>query len=261
MKATSMKRQILVALGMMIFTSAQGICASISYKIMGSGSSHECELFLAALKASRLAALSDDQLCEVVNSPITNLLSSPHIRDIEWQPYPIQSKSELHKLAQRINETGITGVARVSLPRFAKSVAQIMSSFDAINASSGIVVKKAALHIGGETFYAIEMKRKTCNSTYTWHEPLPIWGAFMNRNYMDDASVGYMAPGGTLFYMDGHLMDFYISPRIWNTDTNLSKAKDNLFIGLGRLMPWKDTHGHSFLDGQVVCGINIHKNM
>lgn len=256
MKATSMKCQILVALGMMLFTSEQGTCESARHKAI-----RECEVFRSALKASRLATLSDEQLCNVRNSPITDLLSSPHIKDIDWQPYPVQSKAEMQKLAQRIHESTKTGLPSATLPRYAKSIAEAVAEFDAINAKTNTVAQQAALHVGQGTFYALNIKRSACDSTYRWTDPLPIWGIFRDPSHTEgNVTVESDAPGGHLFYMDGNLRNFILSPPTWNTHSpNLPKIKDRLFVAMEALTIWKDPHGNLLLAGPAFCTADIHR--
>ena len=59
---------------MALFTSAQTICAPIRYQLTDSENTRDCNAVLGALEKARLAAKLDQQICEIMNSPVTDFL-------------------------------------------------------------------------------------------------------------------------------------------------------------------------------------------
>ncbi|MBB5360602.1 hypothetical protein HDE76_003847 [Rhodanobacter sp. ANJX3] len=142
--------------GMAFFTSVQSICAPVAYRLIESNSYPQCGAFLEALERAGVAAMSDQQICNVMNSRITDLIKGKDFSEVAWTPLPIPNDLEKREIAKKVYEARLD---RGHLQRFARDEAKYLSSFTSAISKTDIIFEKADLKVGHEPAYALQYRR------------------------------------------------------------------------------------------------------
>lgn len=196
-------------LTMTVLSLAQTVCAAqVSYRLTTNGDKHRCEIFFEALKASRLAYMSDQQFCDVMNSPISNTLHGKYIRDIDWNPVSVKSKKELVSIARNIQVSDMMG-----RPLSSKSEEQFRDDFygpHGVIYQGGVVVERSKVRIGTGKYYLLQLRRKVCDANYKGFTGLPMWGVLEKKNILSGMvnDLPTVLPAGNLFFIKDRLYAF-----------------------------------------------------
>lgn len=248
-------RRKLLLLMIAVLSSSQGVCSTISYRLTTDNNKQQCKAFLDALEHSRLARMSDQQFCSVMNSNVPDLLKDPNINGINWTPL---TSGEV-KTIDVVKKLFESRVGSAYLARFPKSELSFVSDFEHIAAGIDLVLEQASLQVGQRTVYALQLRRKQCNSTYKGNEGLPLWGLFSDQAHSMGVESHPYTPNGNLFYLRGRLVALSITPERWYPDSNLTTQNNKLNLNVQSVDGAVDANGEPALVTENVCTVIIHR--
>jgi hypothetical protein len=89
------------AVGLAALLSTQGICAVASYQLQINENDPECNRFLNAVKESRIADMSNDELCAAITLPVTAVLTDSRFKELDWTQDPTANVALVAKSTRR----------------------------------------------------------------------------------------------------------------------------------------------------------------
>jgi hypothetical protein len=234
----------------------QGMCA-VKFEITENNDGRVCPAFFKAVENSRLSAMDDKQLCIAANSQVSDLLHSASIKDVAWKELPASTKADQlllsHKLfGARYDDKWLATANKDSINDFFVEFARIIDS-------AGLVEEEAQLHTGGQTYFALQLRRTDCNSARNGDDGTPLWGIFSDASHTTKMPVSSFTPEGTPFYIDKHLVVLELGTRAWFPLSPSDPNHVQLMIAVSSIDPWIGRDGKTSLVTGDVCAISIKK--
>ncbi len=196
--------------------SAQGVCAA-SYQLQMNSDAPECSEFLNIVKASRIAEMTDKELCDATNMPVTQILFSPKFKELGWSQEQMQNVAAV---AQSVIEATESVQRR---PTFAKSNAEWLEAVMKLNAAGAVNVSHSRVQLTRNAFYVIELTETVCDTSYNKHGPLPLSAFFSDSDHLHPVPNPPLL-NGRLVYFDGRLASVYLFPQ-WIVDPGKHKRR------------------------------------
>lgn len=246
----------LLVLSIAIFTSAQTVCATVSYNLTDSENARDCNAILGALKRDNLAETSNQQICEIINSPVTNTLRGKGFRDVAWLTMPYMTRSGIEAIAGYIYDSTLIGRG---LHIDNKYKIGYMRTVDKLLSDNNVSLEYADLNYGEQTIYAARLRRRQCNTAYRSVNNIPIWGFFLDKSHTNGLTSKGNIPGGNLFYFNNRLLTLSISPDYWYSKSNISSKKTELSIQIWSMDGSVPKNRILSFNTQLVCSIYIDR--
>lgn len=259
-------KQSLFVVTLAMLASMQGCWAAASYKLWINNNKHDCAIFLAAVKASRLDQMSDFQLCNAMDLPVSSILKSKYIRDVKWRRYPSKSHQEKVALAKKITDSRypkdhLKLATLAERKSFHDGEKEIISSFSNLDIKTKISAEWAELYLKYGAYYALRMHQEKCGANYKKHRGLmpAIWGVFLSGDHSVGMNAYPFTPSGNLFYLDHRLLVLDLSDR-WEPHFAGDNKKNELTV---TAMSMDNVLGtitkKPIFATQLVCTVIIHK--
>jgi hypothetical protein len=204
-----------VALG--AFVSTQGICAAASYELQVNENDPECTRFLNVIKESRIADMSNDELCDAITLPVTTVLPDSHFKELNWVQDPRANVALVAKNTMSATEP----LERRA--QFAKLDADWLREVMKLSSAHEVAVGYGRVQLTYHAFYLIRLTQTVCDASYDEHGPLPIFGFFSDPKHIHGVPIPPLL-SGQLVYFDDRLATFYLFPR-WIMDPGASRRR------------------------------------
>jgi hypothetical protein len=192
----------------MILSMQIGYAEGVSYKLVNSSDKERCEIFLHAVKASKLAEMSDRQLCKAMNSPISETLQSRYINEINWTSVQVKNKHNLVTIARNIIVSDMMGRRFNSVGK--KQFMDDFSGPHGVISRSDVAIETASIKLNGFNYYLVRLRRNRCNLGEKKFSVTPIWG-FMEGGGISSGMINNLStglPAGNLFLLKDRLYVF-----------------------------------------------------
>jgi hypothetical protein len=170
-----------------------GYAAGTNYEIYYGKGSLECEYLAAALKKSRIADMTDTQVCQTQQKPIEQWLKAAHIHDLAWEPYPTTDPIQLEK--SMIEST----ISEKDLPKFAKGISNSLEVMKRLSAEDNFFFQTAPLNLSGRYIYVLQLQQKKCPNVNGWSDTEIGNGLFFDKNLQQSVRNVSMRPGRPIY--------------------------------------------------------------
>lgn len=208
--------------GMALLSSGQSVCARVLYEMNQSDANPQCSALMDALRRARVAEMSDQQICDVMNSRVTDLLKGKDFSELPWTLVSVSTTSEKEAIAKDVYEAR---VEHDQLQHFARDESEYLPQFAEGLGRSDVIFEEANLNVGKSSAYALQYRRGRCEAGYKGYDGIPYWAIFADKQHTLGLPSKPYTPPGNLFYLDGRLAVFSILPDRWYVATDIPNKR------------------------------------
>jgi hypothetical protein len=240
-------RQRLVTAAVVALASVQGMCAT-TYQLQMNRDSPDCNQFLDIVKSSRIGGMSDQELCDAINKPVTEILPDAGIRELDWTQDP---SADIATVAKKTVEAAEP--PKLQSPS-TKPHALWLQEVMKLDAAHQVKVAYSRVRLAHNEYYVVRLTESVCDAGYNRHGPLPIFGFFSDSAHFRGVPNPPLLIG-QLIYFKGHLASFSLTPAwIWDRGSK----KPRIFVSMQSNV--EDTEKGSLRSGlKESCTILIQK--
>lgn len=215
------KKSQIFAVGVLALVSVQGVCA-VNYQLQMNDNDPKCIQFINAVKTSHIEDMTDQQLCEAINRPVTGMFPGSLFKELDWVHDPLVDIVAVAKNTVEAAEPA------TRLGQSPKSHADWLQEVARLSAAHHVEVAYGRVQLTHNTFYVVQLTESVCDASYNKHGPLPFFGFFSDPAHLHGVRNPPLVDG-QLVYFDGHLASVYLSPA-WISDPGSNRPK--LFVSM-----------------------------